>query len=276
MAILTTGLIKNTEVSGVRPSLTFSVSMTNPELINASIQIRGFYLNGLTRTEYVSDVITVEPGGVAKTNHYAKFDEFEFRFITSSDAVEISTWGEDAAGNLSLVYPLLPADLFSLGTSSANPIYVVDSGRNAVAVINEKTNSVKNTIKVGSGPYGIGVNPKTNLVYVSNSRNNNVSVLDGSNNTIIATITVGTNPKGVSVNPATNRIYVTNQGSNNVSVIDGQSHGVIATITVGTSPEGIHVNPKTNRIYVTNVGSNNVSVINGSINTVIATVEIGS
>lgn len=274
MLILTTGLIENFEISGVRPSLTLSLKIMNNDPVSASIQIRGFYLKGTTRTEYVFDVITVLPGGIAESSHYAQFDGFEFRFITSSDGVEISAWGKDAAGDLSLVYPVVPSELISFG--NVTQIYVPNSSRNTVSVVDGKTNALKNPVNVGLAPYGIGVNPTTNRIYVANSGSNDVSVIDGSSNTVVSTVSVANNPKGVGVNHATNRIYVTNQGSNNVSVIDGHSDVVIATITVGVSPEGIDVNPTTNRVYVANQGTNNVSVINGSTNTVIATVKTGS
>ena len=241
MALLTTGLIRNTEVSGVRPSSTLSLRITNNDLASASIQIRGFYLTGTTKTEYVLDVLTLASGDVANSIYYAKFDAFEFRFITSSEAVEISAWGEDAAGNLTVVHRVLPAELNPLGAEGI------------------------------AGAKGLTSSPSINRIYVTNSSSNNVSILDRETNALIGTVVVGSRPFGVGVNPVTNRIYITNQGSDNVSVIDGFSNVVIATIKVGLSPEGVDVDPTTNRIHVTNVISNNVSVINGSTNTVIAT-----
>lgn len=241
MALLTTGLITNTEVSGIRPSSTLSVRITNEEIVSASIQIRGFYLIGTTKTEYVSDIVSLAPGGVVNSNYYAQFDAFEFRFITNSDAVEISAWGEDSAGNLTVVHRVLPAELNLLGAEGI------------------------------AGANGLTISPSANRIYVANSSSNNVSIFDRETNTLIGTVVVGSRPIGVGVNPVTNRIYVTNQGSDNVSVIDGFTNDVIATIKVGVFPEGVEVNPTTNRIYVTNVISNNVSVINGSTNTVIAT-----
>lgn len=285
MALLTTGLIKNTEVSGVRPSSTLSVRITNHDLVSASIQIRAFYLNGTTMTEYVLDVLILAPGGITNNDYYAQFDAFEFRFITSSDAVEISAWGKNAAGDLAVVHNMLPAELIPIGTkgiagptipSSVNQIYVANSNSNNVSVIDGKTNTIIGTVTVGSGPLSVGVNPTTNRIYVANFGSNNVTVIDGNTNAVITIITVSTNPRGVGVNPITNRIYVANFGSNNVSVINGFSNAVITNIMVGEYPERVDVNPTTNRIYVTNQGSNKVSVINGSTNTVIATIEVGS
>ncbi|MDR3539830.1 MAG: YncE family protein [Desulfosporosinus sp.] len=241
MALLTTGLIWNNEVLGARPSSTLSVRITNHDQVSVSIRIRGFYITETSKTEYVLDVVTLGPEGVANSNYYAKFDGFEFQFITNSESVEISAWGKDDTGDLSEVYRVLPAELDLL--------------------------DAKNT--AGANESKVPLLDK--LIYVVNSRSNSVSVIDRETNALIHIVKVGSRPFGVGVNPVTNRIYVTNQGSDNVSVIDGFSNVVIATIKVGLSPEGVEVNPTTNRIQVTNTISNNVSVINGSTNTVIAT-----
>ena len=287
MALLTTGLIKNTEVLGVRPSSTLSVRISNADLASASIRINGFYWDGSTKTEYVLDILTLAPGEVADRDYFAQFDAYEFLFITNSDALEISAWGKNAAGNKTVVHSMLPAELFPLGMegkarapgptipSAFNQIYVLNSTSNTISVFDGKTNTFIGNVIVGSGPYGIGVNPITNRIYVVNFGSHTVSVIDCNSNTVITTITVGTNPVGVGVNPTSNRIYVTNWGSHNVSVIDGFPHVVIATITVGASPEGVTVNPATNRVFITNHGSNDVSVINGSTNTIVTTVSVG-
>src|SRR5258706_10716 len=95
--------------------------------------------------------------------------------------------------------------------------------------------SVIATVPVGVNPFGVGVNPTTNLIYVSNQNSNNVSVIDGITNTVVATVGVGNIPNGVGVNPNTNFIYVANNSSNNVSVINGNTNAIVATVTVGTS-----------------------------------------
>jgi len=192
------------------------------------------------------DILTLAPGEVANNNYYAQFDAFEFGFITSSDAVEISAWGKDTAGDLTVVHSMLPAELFPTGME-----------------------------RIAGAP-GMTIPATLNQIYVPNSSSNYVSVIDGNTNAVITTVTVGTNPVGVGVNLTTHKIYVANQGSHNVSVIDGITNDVISTISVGAFPEGVNVNPTTNRIYITNQGSNNVSVINGSTNTVIATIDVGS
>jgi YVTN family beta-propeller protein len=58
-------------------------------------------------------------------------------------------------------------------------VYVANAyraGAGTVSVIDSITNSVTNTIKVGSRPSDIAVNPNNNLVYVANADYNRVSV----------------------------------------------------------------------------------------------------
>ncbi|ODA39529.1 YncE family protein [Desulfosporosinus sp. BG] len=242
MSLLITGLIRNTEVLGVRPSSTLFVRIANDDMVSSFVQIRGFYLTGTTNTEYVFDVVTLAPGGVSNNSYYAQFDAFEFKFITSSDAVEISAWGRDDSGALSVVYQVHPVELNLFGSMEGV-----------------------------AGADGSTISSAVKRIYIANSRSNNVSIIDAESKVPIGTVKVGSRPFGVGVNPITNRVYVTNQGSDNVSVIDGFSNVVIATIKVGLSPESVDVDPKTNKIYITNAISNNISVINGSTNTVIAT-----
>src|SRR5947209_2379210 len=46
------------------------------------------------------------------------------------------------------------------------------TSRGLVAIINGSSNDIIDNIQVGSAPYGIGINPKTNMIYVANSGDN--------------------------------------------------------------------------------------------------------
>lgn len=50
MAELTTGLIENTPVNGIRPTTTFTVKVTNDGTEVATVEIMGFY-TGVTSTQ---------------------------------------------------------------------------------------------------------------------------------------------------------------------------------------------------------------------------------
>lgn len=289
MASLTTGLIENNKVSGVRPCKMLLVRFSNKDLVSTKIRIDGYYWFKTNKKEYVLDYIILAPGEVADKSFYAEFDAFEFLFISSSDAFEVSVWGADNTGRKTMKYNVLPQQPFLISRegiaaevpkmpipSALNRIYLLDSRDNKIAVIDGNSHNVLGSVLVGSGPFGVGVNPITNRIYVANFGSNSVSAIDGNSNTVITSITVGSNPVGVGVNSTTNRIYVTNWGSNSVSVIDGFTHIVVATIIVGASPEGVNVNPTTNLIYITNHGNNNISVIDGSNNSIKTIIELAN
>jgi hypothetical protein len=111
LALLTTGLIENTPVAGIRPTTTLTVKITNDDTIAANVQIDGYFVTGTTKTLYVLELFVVLPGEVASRIYYAQFDEFEFQFTTSSDAVEISAWGKDAAGNLNTAHRIVAQEV---------------------------------------------------------------------------------------------------------------------------------------------------------------------
>ena len=130
-------------------------------------------------------------------------------------------------------------------------------------------------VSVGPSPYGVAVNPVTDMIYVTNYDSNTTSVIDGKTNNVIHTLPVGDYPTGVAVNPDTNMIYVANSFSNTTSVIDGTTNTLVRDFPVGVAPEDVAVNPDTNMIYVANFVSNTTSVIDGKTNNVIENVTVG-
>lgn len=170
-------------------------------------------------------------------------------------------------------YGLLMA--FSITAHAAPFAYIANTNSNNVSVIDLSNNTVLTTVGVGSGPYGIGVNPAGTFVYVPAYSSNSVSVIDTSTNTVTATVAVGANPYGVTVNPSGTRAYVANTGGSTVSVINTANNTVAATINVGNGPYGLVLNPAGTRLYVTNLNSNSVSVIDTGNNTVLSTVSVG-
>ena len=142
-------------------------------------------------------------------------------------------------------------------------------------MIDTSTNTVTATVAVGSGPYGVSVNPAGTMVYVSNDNDDTVSVIDTSTNTVTATVPVGRNPQGVAVSPDGTKAYVSNSDDGSVSVIDTSTNTVTATVPVGSDPWGVGVSPDGTKVYVSNDDDDTVSVIDTSTNTVTATVPVG-
>ena len=104
MPYLTTGLLDNTSVEGVRQSSTLSVNISNDDTSTVAIQIEGFFQSGTTKVKYVEEFFTLAAGTVAQRNYYTPFDAVEFQFFVSSQAVNVFVWGKDEAGKLTSAY----------------------------------------------------------------------------------------------------------------------------------------------------------------------------
>lgn len=111
MAQLTTGLIENPAVSGIRPTTNLVVRISNDDTIANTVLIKGYFVSGSAKTQYAEELINLAAGNTASKNYFAQFDAFEFQFTTSSDAVEISVWGKNAQGNLTTAHRAVPAEI---------------------------------------------------------------------------------------------------------------------------------------------------------------------
>jgi len=167
--------------------------------------------------------------------------------------------------------------IFSAGLVDVNPtyMYVTNYGSGTVSVINTSTNTVVNTITVGTRPYGVAITPNGLYAYVANVGSGTVSVINTSTNTVVDTITVGGSPLGVAITPNGLYAYVTH-GGGTVSVINTATNTVVNTISVGSSPWAVAITPNGLYAYVANAASNTISVIDTSTNTVVDTISVGS
>ncbi len=123
MPQLTTGLIDNTPVSGVRPSTQLAVMLTNDDSVTATVRITAFYVSGSSKIQYVDEPLTIAAGNVFNKTYYANLNAIEFKFATSSSAVEISVWGMNAAGNLTTAHRLVSAELAQVGGNAYGYVY---------------------------------------------------------------------------------------------------------------------------------------------------------
>ncbi|WP_348625073.1 hypothetical protein ABFT51_12390 [Paenibacillus peoriae] len=103
MAVLSTGPIENSPVSGIRPIQQVTVKIINRDLVNSSIiLIQGYFLNGL-RTLNALEQIALAPNAVVTRNYLVNFDAYEFVFTTSGlaeESTDISVWGKNASGTI--------------------------------------------------------------------------------------------------------------------------------------------------------------------------------
>ncbi|WP_025716714.1 hypothetical protein [Paenibacillus sp. 1-18] len=103
MAVLSTGPIENSPVSGIRPIQQVTVKIVNQDAADSStILIQGYFLNDV-RTLYVIEELSLAPNIVITKNYTADFDAYEFVFTTSGPAEEstnISMWGRNGSGSI--------------------------------------------------------------------------------------------------------------------------------------------------------------------------------
>ena len=195
-------------------------------------------------------------------------------------------------------------------------VYITNFKSDTVTVIDGDTNQQVSEIKVGSSPYGIGINTETKMLFVALERANMLVIVDTKSGDIVAEIELAdpydiavnsktnkayvtsdkTNtvyvidgnqnkivtsfsvddPCGVAVNEETNMVYVTSESTDTVHVIDGTDDSFVTTIDVGKSPRGVVANPLTNQVYITNQLDGTVDVIDGSTNEVVDSISVGN
>ena len=171
----------------------------------------------------------------------------------------------------------------STGTTTTLGFVDVIDGATCNASVTSGCGQAPTTVKVGSDPIGVVVDPVSESVFVLNEEDSTVSVIDGAICNAVHSagcsqhppdVATGFNPGYLDVDLATDTVYVSNQGQNDVSVIDGAActlthlsgcRKAAPTTTVGAGPAGIALDPATHTVYVTSQNDNDLSVIDGAI-----------
>src|SRR5438128_3565883 len=177
----------------------------------------------------------------------------------------------------------------------SNLIFVADSAKNVVVMIDGYTNRVVATSPTLGNyyTYGLAVNPQTNRIFVTDASiyccdtSRTVTVIDETTLAQIARVFLPSSPAQIAVNSVTNRVYAEEYRVPAVDVMDGSTYSIVARLPVtcaaGTDTSrcnsaGIAVNHVTNKIYAaftsptTTSGYTTIFVIDGSTNTVTANV----
>jgi DNA-binding beta-propeller fold protein YncE len=121
-------------------------------------------------------------------------------------------------------------------------------------------------VKVGNNPYGVAVNPNTNMVYVLDHATHRVWIINGTTNMVVYYLKVDRCPFDVSVDLKHNKIYVVNECSGTISLVE-QTRNAVTRLNaplLENSPKGVAVNEQNSLVYVTDIDSNTVLVTNGT------------
>jgi DNA-binding beta-propeller fold protein YncE len=145
---------------------------------------------------------------------------------------------------------------------------------------------VAGTIRVGTGPLGVAVDPRTDTIYVTNGNDNTVSVINGARcnaedlsgcaTAVVATVSVGKFPVADAFDPATRTLYVANL-TGSISVINAATCNATTTSGCGhpvrsipdkRGPAWIDIDQATGTVYAADSGTSGeggdtVSVIDG-------------
>lgn len=129
-------------------------------------------------------------------------------------------------------------------------VYVTNFRSNNVSVIDTNTNTITDTIDVGTGPRGIAGTGTT--LYVENFDDGTISVIDTNTNTVTKTIDVGSSPSGIAISGTIayvtsfqdNRIYALNTATN--ELVAGTAQEEEEEIpTASPGPSGGYARPTT-------------------------------
>ncbi|RLV48125.1 phospholipase [Nocardioides mangrovicus] len=116
-------------------------------------------------------------------------------------------------------------------------VYVADTTRDRVLVVDGAGRSVIGHVRVGRGPWAVAFTTDGARAYVTNANDDTVSVIDTRSRRVVDTVSVGRIPTGISCHGS--QMWVTGNVSSTVSVIETTSNTVIESIPLGISAEPV-------------------------------------
>ncbi len=218
---------------------------------------------------------------------------------TPSVAV-LSAAGSGVVPSVKQELPVGAGPVFIVGQPNAPRIYAISQAANQVSAIQPLSNTISNTITVGSNPvYGV-MSQDTNRAFIMNEGDGTVSVINTQTNYLDAThptLQVGKGPVWADMYNAGNMLVTANSLSDSVSIIsvplcnntaqqnnptcdpnnpqDATTFGqILGTVPVGHNPVMVTVLQDGTRAYVANQADGTVSVVNLSTNTVTKTIPV--
>jgi hypothetical protein len=137
------------------------------------------------------------------------------------------------------------------------------------------------TVSAGYAPWGLYVDPSTNIAYVVNAGSagpdNTIAEVNLETGATIRTISTDlAGPRGVWFDDATGNVWVAGGGSDVVEAFNGVTGALVANVAVGAEPYSLVHDPIDNSLWVTDFESSQISEISLSSNEVMATISTGS
>jgi YVTN family beta-propeller protein len=146
-------------------------------------------------------------------------------------------------------------------TAYGGRVYIVNETSSSVSVLATSSNSIVNTIAVGSNPWRIAANLSGERIYVANVSGQSVSVINTVTETVVATLSgLGLSVGGVAYSPAVNRFYVTFSGGGQMNVYNASTNTSIATLTMPGPTTHTFYAEGPNRLYSGSNGGTSIYV----------------
>jgi YVTN family beta-propeller protein len=153
--------------------------------------------------------------------------------------------------------------------SGAGAVWVTHVDAGTVSRIDPITRTVRQTIRVGDGAFGVAV--AAGDVWVANSLDGTVSRIDAATDAVVQTIAVGAQPSAVA---AWGRdVFVANRGDDTLVRLDAVTGRVTAVLDTGNEPSDVVVVRDT--VWVSNQGDGTVSRIDAPSGDRLQTIEVG-
>ena len=161
--------------------------------------------------------------------------------------------------------------------AAENKVYAALMSNATVAVIDGKTNSVVNSIKLKEWDVDrLCLNPAENKLYCQHSDWGEVTVVDCRTDAVTAVVPVGKSPSALACDSSSGVVFCANKGDGTVSVIDGATDSVRCVVQVGSGPQALCPVPSAAKVYCANGLDSTVSVIDCSTMSVRATIRVGN
>lgn len=152
----------------------------------------------------------------------------------------------------------------AVATADGKQLYVSNSAREGVMVVDTSTNEIIDLIRVGINPVGpMHLSPDGKAVWVMSEEA--VSVIDTATRKLVARIPVNDGVSGgMTFAPVGNswRAYVSSPKDNAIIAIDGEKYVVVARIPLTKSPwRGVVYSKLSQKLYVATPGNQDLSMI---------------
>lgn len=168
-------------------------------------------------------------------------------------------------------------------------VFVTNLETSNVSIINDTTNTVVGSIKVGDGvvsqPVGIAYDAGKHEIYVANLYDGNVSIINDSTDRMVGSFHIDFGAQNGSFSTPQivydsqmGELFVSSYGGHNVTVVNDTTNKAVKSLFFGvlSDPEGLAYDGGKGEVFVADAGNGNIDVISDSSNAVVSTVHLGS